>query len=1000
MLKQSFQSPDAWARGTDFWMLNDKLEEDELRRQLQGMSEQGVGSVIVRTYVGLSSDYPGPDWMKKMHIVVNEARRLGIKLFMQAGYMPEAVLNLPEAFSLGDIRAYKGHCEEGEKLDENNGIEYRLVPTRTILDMLDKDACAFYVLQSYENMWKDFKDEFGKTIISMWVDEPSFAKTSLPWTRRLPEKYSELWNEVFPYHKIHLLFTDGEGDKLFRLRYWRTVLYLLKNSYFKSVCDWGKANGILFSGHLMQEDYMETQIFSTAFTMPLYKYFDIPGMDFLTAEMNWRHGRIRPENPFNYQWSRNGSYVTPLQCTSAAHQAGQNVILAEMYGVSTENMGFRDQKHMFDHFASLGVNHRSVHGIFYSLGGRGKRAFPPHVNSYQPYWPKYRCLTDTIARESAFLRAGKPEKDILLLHPIETGFSLFHGKTEDGVRHNEALRRYDAGFCQIVRSLVGMQANFELGDEDTIAEMGSVSADGRFVVGEISYSTVILPEMKYIRSTTLELLKAFISAGGRIAVLNSAPHTLDTGEACSKEALEGAVFVNGTRQLQAFLESAPRLWWFERRADDTGVQILCRRDGEDLLFFIANGDCSRPMSGNLAVSGLWGAECFEPACGSISPFPSLQSDGVTRLPVQLTEGGSLMLRVSTSLPTSAPKPLLPQVHLPLNPEWRFRREDPNALVLERFRFGRGAAVESKRLYPLLGIQDHLVREKYTGDVTLETDFILKKPMKGLKLSAEHPEQQTFLLDGKPLLNSPDGSYLCFAFETLPLPDLTAGKHTITVHRHFEPMKKATSHVTSLFENLGGVQLEHMLLIGDFAVKSAIEPAIEGCVRLHEDFVLTQEDCISGNDLISRGYPFYAGRMLLETEFELDDASKNLQLSMEGLNAALAEVFVNGKNCGLIGWPPYTLPLTGLVPGRNTLSVRLYGTLRNLLGPWHRPVGEIGACWGGYETPDQPWLGCFAHENGKRYEDWLEDRIPDRPGWTESYLLVPFGIIRPELIGDV
>ena len=104
MLDQEFLTPADWCRGTDFWMLNDKLDEAELRRQLRDMRAQGVGCVIVRTYIGLRSDYPGRDWMEKMHTVVDEARAIGMKLFMQAGYMPEAVIGLPEKFSLGDIR--------------------------------------------------------------------------------------------------------------------------------------------------------------------------------------------------------------------------------------------------------------------------------------------------------------------------------------------------------------------------------------------------------------------------------------------------------------------------------------------------------------------------------------------------------------------------------------------------------------------------------------------------------------------------------------------------------------------------------------------------------------------------------------------------------------------------------------------------------------------------------------------------------------------------------
>ena len=61
MLEQDFLTPPDSCRGTDFWMLNDELEEGELRRQLRSMRDQGVASVIARTYIGLRSDYPGKD---------------------------------------------------------------------------------------------------------------------------------------------------------------------------------------------------------------------------------------------------------------------------------------------------------------------------------------------------------------------------------------------------------------------------------------------------------------------------------------------------------------------------------------------------------------------------------------------------------------------------------------------------------------------------------------------------------------------------------------------------------------------------------------------------------------------------------------------------------------------------------------------------------------------------------------------------------------------------
>ena len=990
MSENWFASPADLCRGTDFWMLNDRLEEGEIRRQLREMRAQGVASVIARTYIGLKSGYPGADFLKNMRAAVDEAKKQNMTLFMQAGYMPEAVPGLPPDYSLGNVRQFPAGTGEGTLLCAHGGYDYRLAPSGLILDMLSKDACAYYVKKSYEEMWQEFRPEFGKTIVSMWVDEPSYFRADLPWTDGLPAAYREMWGEAFPMDQIYLLFVDAEGCGKIRLRFWRTVLRLIQDAYFASVRDFCHANGLWFSGHLMREDRMESQIRATCFTMPLYKYFDVPGIDYLTAQMNWRHGEIRKAVPYETGWSEFGEFVTPLQCASAAHQNGSELILAEMYGVSTENLNLRDQKRMFDHFAALGINHRSVHGLFYSLAGRGKRAYPPHVNDYQPYWPMYHHLTDALARETAFLRRGRPVRDVLVLHPMETAFTLHRarGVTDE----NQALARLDQSFCQLLRGLCAGQVNFELGDEETLATAGGVSTDGALAVGKMAYRTVVLPGMRIIRESTLALLRKFLDAGGRVIVLDGAPELTDGG-ADAAEGLRGARNADGLRGLMDILKEIPAGFRFEGEGDATRVLVNCRRDGEDMLFFLTNDDCAAPVRGRLAVPGSWRAEVFHPEDGSISPAGGRFDGESTRVDAEMPEGGSALLRLRPGAPNPpAERSVLCETSL--EGGWRLKRHMPNALVLEFFRFACAEEPLREKTYPILAIQHMLTQREYRGKLTLEARVQTEIPLTGAKLLMEEPEAQRLFLDGAEIGSASDGFFAARSFRTVPLPDLAPGTHTLRIERRFDPLTKARHAITSLFENLPGVELEPMAILGDFAVRSVREMCVPGCIRMSPDFVLTKEDGMASGEIVGCGYPFYWGAMSLTRT--VHGTGDEEWLALEGVLGGAAEVYLNGIYQGALCWAPYRVRLSGIKRGENELEIRVYGTLRNLVGPWHRPVGEIGACWAGYEFPNMPWEGSFAHEDGKAYPDWYEDRVPDRPGWTESYLLLPMGVVRPVL----
>ena len=998
---ETFSNPPAKFKGTDFWMLNDALSDDEIDFQISQMKAQGIASFIARTYIGLKSDYPGPDFKRHMRTIVECARKYGLKVFIQAGYMPEAVLDMPPEYALCNITPMPVAEADGkgEILAELDGTAYVAVNTKTFLDMMNKNAIVFYLKQSYEDMWADFRTDFGGVIESIWVDEPSYSQHGLPWSKALIQAFLGKWGyDLKP--KVPLLYLDRDDYQAVRCHYWLTVQELLRSAYFEQVHDWCKAHHILFSGHLMMEDTLSSQLARAGAAMPYYKYFDIPGIDYLTGEMNWRHSSVKSR--FESLDVKAGLYTTPLQCCSAARQAGQEQILAEMYGVSSENLTFRGQRNMFDHFASFGINHRSVHGIFYSLRGRGKRAYPPHVNYYQPYWNDYKQLTEYCGRVSYFISQGQPIREVLMIHPLSSMACERRGPgSPDG--QSPAVAKRDSDLLRLEWQLLAHQIGVDFGDEQTIEEWGGVvkTPEGKplFKLGKMTYQTVVLPNLLTIAPKTLEILKDFMNEGGKVFVYGQAPALLHGRPAPEIAAsLSSADYSTEYSELVEKLLTIPREYDFTCTDDATSILINYRRDEKYQYFFIFNSDCQEGRTGVLTLNGNHiGTLLSGTGAPPSSVARSLTVDGKTELTIDIPAGSAVMVMtektlVATALPAAAIRPIPSSIQLSLPAKWSIKRLNPNALVLEFAQYKKGDGDYSP-VYPILAIHDILTAENYIGPLTLRFAFQSVIPVKGARLAMESPLEQAVTLNGIEASSQPNGYYCDKSFETIDLPDISIGENILEVSRNYRPLAKFKSSITSLFENLPGVELEQMVLIGDFAVNSVRMPTKNNCIRMSHRFTLNKETDVIQSELVDRGYPFYTGTMVLSQTFQVSAnlADRDAILRLGWLDACLARVFLNGEYRGIIAWEPPELAIGPLKEGVNELRLELVNTIRNLIGPNHRPKGEYGEAWGGYGYPNLPWLGAADENTRKITPDWYDYRIPDTNAWTEDYMLVPFGL---------
>lgn len=980
-----FASPPDRFRGLDLWMVNDRLDDAELAHQVREFRDKGLYSVIFRTYNGLYSDYPGPEFRHKLRVAVDAARACGLKIVLQAGYMPSAYPDLPAQYTLHRIVPTPEDRLTGAEsvLLRRNGTAYVDALSPAAINMLDAEAARYYIRETYERMWSDFRDEFGQTILSVWVDEPRFDNRYLVWTPSMEADYRAAYGESLTAQLDALYENVGDYETV-RYRYYTMLRDKMERHYFTAVRDWCHRNGLTFSGHLMGEELLKYQVSQGCALMPFYKYFDTPGIDMLRAHHEWADRTLHSEITLA------GMVISTLQCVSAARQAGKQDILCEMYGVTSPGFEFRDQMHLFDFFAALGINHQCMHALFYSIGGFRKRFYPQQFNVYQPFWPNFRTLKDYVARVSAFASEGESTIDTVVIHPLETAYLKTRGLTQlDDVSPRAEIDAYDAVFDRTVLALYSAQIPFHFGDQATIAQEGAVR-DGCFVIGQMAYRRVVLPNLRVVSGKTLTLLREFAAAGGEILVLGAFPDRLD-GAACAElepqlHALPGLTAVPDDETMVRRLRRTRRAYTYEADDDFGDTIVRCNRVGADFRFMIYSGSCRAAQHGRLTVRGTCRVERFDAESGRVFPMRVMHENGQTVIPVEIAPGGSVLIQTTAAAADLAPSPCAGTMHLPL-PPFACTPEQPNVLTLELCAYKTDQMDDFSPEYAVECVTELLKRQKYSGSVTLRFSFEADAPLHGLRLVMEEPECCTVTLNGTPVERADAGYYFAQSFRVLPLPDaIRAGENVIEVTRHTKPQVQERicddmKHLFELFRAPVGVDLERIHVLGDFAVDTVPMPTRGGLTRVARRFRLTAPRPAQPGNLTTHGYPFYIGAVRYETTVDLHAPTPDAVLVLHDFHGCTAQVAVNGTAVGTINRPPYALPLgDALRTGENRITVRLFGTLRNAIGPSH--------------LNGQDSCGCHRGIWPQPLRDVTQ---PDTPEWTGEFELIPFGIGSAELV---
>ncbi|MBQ3482614.1 MAG: hypothetical protein IJA78_00370 [Clostridia bacterium] len=819
---------------------------------------------------------------------------------------------------------------------------------QTYVNTLDKKAIQRFIEITHEAYKKKVGAEFGSTVPSIFTDEPQFSPkntlpfaksntaVTLPWAHDLPETYRERYGEDLLATLPELTWERADGKpSAARHRYHDHVCDRFTEAFSDALGKWCEENGIVLTGHMMQEPSLWSQTAAVGEVMRGLRSFQIPGIDMLA----------------DYR-----EYTTAKQAQSVAHQYGREGVMSELYGVTGWDFDFRGHKLQGDWQVALGVTVRVPHLSWVSMGGEAKRDYPASFNYQSPWYKDYRYVEDHFARVTTALTRGTPDVRVGVIHPIES-YWLHWGPSE---QTNTVREQLDLNFKNVTEWLLFGGVDFDYISESLLPELNG-RGGAPLQVGKMAYDVIVVPGCETLRSSTLERLEAFRAAGGKLIFMGEAPRFADAAESARPSALveksEQIPFYRSS--LLAALEAYRTVEIRDEKGNYTNnllYQLRC--DGDAKWLFIANGklpynkDIATKQKIKIRVPGHWSAELYRTLDGTVEALSTEQSDGVTAITYTLYPHDSLLLKLTPheGAVTLASKPASQVACEPSLPaRVPFTLDEPNALLLDKaeYKLDNGDWRPCEELLRA----DTKIREELGYDpwgsrlcqpwcmpvgtaehtVSMRLHFETEIPLKGAHLAAELAEGATLTLDGTAVSTKADGYYVDHAIRTYLLPDMAAGTHTVEITMPYGARSA----------------LEWCYILGDFGV---LATGAYTCIT-----ALPKQ--LAFGDITRQLLPFYSGKITYHLTVTAN--GERMRLRVPAYRASTVIASVNGGERKQLAFSPNQADFETKA-GQNKLDIELYISRTNGFGPVHmadRKKAYVNPA--GWRTTGDSWSDSYV-----------------------------------------
>ncbi|MBN1346580.1 MAG: hypothetical protein JXQ73_28075 [Phycisphaerae bacterium] len=1017
-IHKAFQEPDALYRGKPFWAWNGKLEEAELRRQLRIMHEMGLGGAFMHSRVGLATPYLSNEWFDLIEACADECAKLGMEAWLYdedrwpSGAAGGIVTKDPKyrmrrlKCELADAKSFNAKGKSvlalfAARLDGDKAFDVRkitpaglkklpegqigmvfhvaLMPDSswyngyTYLDTMSHEAVRKFIQVTHQRYRAKNGKHFGKTIPGIFTDEPNHGwpqspeiprkpgdEMDLAWTPKLPQIFKKRYGYDLIAHLPELFFdVDGAEVSQARWHYHDCTTYLFVDAFARQIGEWCEKNKLMHTGHVLEEPRPSSQVNVVGSAMRFYEHMQAPGIDILTEP--------------------NDEFDTAKQCASALNQTGRKWMLSELYGCTGWQFNFESHKAVGDWQAALGVNLRCQHLSFYTMAGEAKRDYPASIFYQSPWWRHYAEVEDYFARVNVLMTRGRPVRDVLVVHPIESTWV----RSRAGYRQAKDVLKLDADLAKLRNWLLDSQIDFDYGDEEMLSRLAKVvkskQAPPALRVGKATYQVVVVPPMLTVRSSTLTLLRKFHEAGGTVVFAGPAPRHVDaiTDAAAAELARECTSVPFAGAALVGAVEPAGRTI---RITGGDGKNLapviyMLRSERDAQYLFVVNRD--RKRGHNLVHIQVQGAaaEEWDPVTGERHRTETIMDGGAMTIITSLPPVGSRLFVIRSDSNNDLPlrRGHMEVARTPLGGKWSYHLDEPNVFVLDKAQYRLrddhwhgpteilkvDQAVRDALELPRRGgamVQPWARPPKSEEPTPLALRYVVQideLPPGPIWLAVETPERFAITVNGQSVSSdADDGWWTDRSIRRLPIDPalLRVGVNEIEMHVDF----------------VEGDNLEASFLLGAFGVKldaSVLRATVTAIpAKLH------------AGDWCKQGLPFYAGSVTYRRQIKImRQAEERVFVVLPKYAGGVVRVLVDGRPAGYVKWQPYELDITDAIQGDVIdLGIEVIGHRHNAFGPLHQA------------PPEPPWTGPGNF-------------ITEGEQWQEAYNLYPCGLLAPPVL---